>query len=108
MAHPLSIGILGGGESGVGAALLAKHRGIPCFLSEGKQLGEAHRAELHAAGIDFEEGGHDLERLCAFEVVVKSPGISPALPVVQALKLQASKFGPTSSGSTATSQRAQG
>ena len=86
MAHPLSIGILGGGESGVGAALLAKHRGIPCFLSEGKQLGEAHRAELHAAGIDFEEGGHDLERLCAFEVVVKSPGISPALPVVQALK----------------------
>jgi len=86
MAYPLSIGILGGGESGIGAALLAKHVGIPCFLSEGKQLGEAHRAELIAAGIDFEEGRHDLERLCAFEVVVKSPGISPALPVVQALK----------------------
>lgn len=86
MALPLSIGILGGGESGIGAALLAKHVGIPCFLSEGKQLGDAHRAELQAAGIDFEEGSHDLERLCAFEVVVKSPGISPALPVVQALK----------------------
>ena len=86
MAHPHSIGILGGGESGIGAALLAKHVGIPCFLSEGKQLGDAHRAELQAAGIDFEEGSHDLERLCAFEVVVKSPGISPSLPVVKALK----------------------
>lgn len=86
MAYPLSIGILGGGESGIGAALLAKHVGIPCFLSEGKQLGDAHRAELQAAGIDFEEGSHDLERLCSFEVVVKSPGISPALPVVQAMK----------------------
>ena len=86
MAYPLSIGILGGGESGIGAALLAKHVGIPCFLSEGKLLGDAHRAELQAAGIDFEEGSHDLERLCTFEVVVKSPGISPALPVVQALK----------------------
>lgn len=86
MALPLSIGILGGGESGIGAALLAKHVGIPCFLSEGKQLGDAHRAELQAAGIDFEEGSHDLERLRTFEVVVKSPGISPALPVVQALK----------------------
>jgi UDP-N-acetylmuramoylalanine--D-glutamate ligase len=86
MALPLSIGILGGGESGIGAALLAKHVGIPCFLSEGKLLGDAHRAELQAAGIDFEEGSHDLERLCTFEVVVKSPGISPSLPVVQALK----------------------
>lgn len=86
MAYPLSIGILGGGESGIGAALLAKHVGIPCFLSEGQQLGDAHRAELQSAGIDFEEGSHDLERLCTFEVVVKSPGISPALPVVQALK----------------------
>ena len=86
MAYPLSIGILGGGESGISAALLAKHAGIPCFLSEGKQLGDAHRAELQAAGIEFEEGSHDLERLCTFEVVVKSPGISPALPVVQALK----------------------
>ena len=86
MRLPTSIGILGGGESGIGAALLAKHRGIACFLSEGQQLGEAHRAELMAAAVDFEEGGHDLERLCAFEVVVKSPGISPALPVVQALK----------------------
>jgi UDP-N-acetylmuramoylalanine--D-glutamate ligase len=86
MRFPSSIGILGGGESGIGAALLAKHVGVPCFLSEGKQLGDAHRAELQAAGIDFEEGGHDLERLCHFEVVVKSPGISPALPVVQSLK----------------------
>ena len=86
MAHPHSIGILGGGESGIGAALLAKHVGIPCFLSEGKQLGDAHRAELQAAGIDFEEGSHDLERLCAFKVVVKSPGISPSLPIVKALK----------------------
>ncbi len=85
MSLPQSIGILGGGESGIGAALLAKHMGVACFLSEGKQLSETYRAELHAAEIPFEEGSHDLQRLCSMEVIVKSPGIPPSLPIVQAL-----------------------
>ena len=79
MHLPASLAILGGGESGVGAALLATHLGIPCFLSEGKQLGDAHRAELEAAGISYEEGGHNVQQLLGFAAVVKSPGIPPPL-----------------------------
>ncbi|MDA8788149.1 UDP-N-acetylmuramoyl-L-alanine--D-glutamate ligase [Schleiferiaceae bacterium] len=88
MSQPTSIGILGGGESGIGAALLAMHMGIPCFLSEGKTLGEAHRAELESAGIPFEEGRHDLERLLTCEVIIKSPGIPSTTPIMAALLAQ--------------------
>jgi UDP-N-acetylmuramoylalanine--D-glutamate ligase len=86
MHLPASLAILGGGESGVGAALLATHLGIPCFLSEGKQLGDAHRAELEAAGISYEEGGHNVQQLLGFAAVVKSPGIPPTVEVVQTLR----------------------
>ena len=70
---PHRIAVLGGGDSGIGAALLAAHRGVPVFLSEGKSLGPGFRAELEAAGIPFEEGQHSLDRLLAAEAVVKSP-----------------------------------
>lgn len=83
---PHRIAVLGGGESGIGAALLAAHRGVPVFLSEGKSLGPGFRAELEAAGIPFEEGQHSLDRLLAAEAVVKSPGIPPSHPAVVALK----------------------
>jgi UDP-N-acetylmuramoylalanine--D-glutamate ligase len=48
--------ILGGGESGVGAALLAKQKGYDVFLSDGSSLKDIYRNELQQAGIDFEEG----------------------------------------------------
>ena len=51
--------VLGGGESGVGAALLAQKKGLPVFLSDRGALSTAKRAELLQAGIDFEEGEHD-------------------------------------------------
>lgn len=83
---PHRIAVLGGGESGVGAALLAAHRGIKVFLSEGKTLSDPFRAQLEGAKVDFEEGKHSLEQFLRAEAVVKSPGISPNHPIVQAIK----------------------
>ncbi len=67
--------ILGGGESGVGAALLGKQKGYDVFLSDAGSLKENYRNELKNAGIDFEEGRHDEKRILAADEVVKSPGI---------------------------------
>lgn len=78
--------ILGGGESGVGAALLAKHKGLNVFLSDGGSLKEIYKAELRANGIEFEEGGHSEERILAADEVVKSPGIPEKNEMVKAIR----------------------
>lgn len=67
--------ILGGGESGAGAALLAKQQGYEVFVSDGSSLKEIYRNELQNAGIDFEEGGHTDEKILNADEVMKSPGI---------------------------------
>ena len=54
--------ILGGGESGVGAALLAKQKEYDVFLSDESSLKEIYRMELQIAGIEFEEEGHTAEK----------------------------------------------
>ena len=78
--------ILGGGESGVGAAVLAKHKGHPVFLSDGGKLKDIYKAELKANGIEFEEGGHSVERILAADEVVKSPGIPEKNEMVKAIR----------------------
>ena len=78
--------ILGGGESGVGAAVLAKHKGLNVFLSDGGSLKEIYKAELRANGIEFEEGGHSVERILAADEVVKSPGIPEKNEMVKAIR----------------------
>jgi UDP-N-acetylmuramoylalanine--D-glutamate ligase len=78
--------ILGGGESGVGAAVLAKHKGHPVFLSDGGKLKDIYKAELNANGIEFEEGGHSVERILAADEVVKSPGIPEKNEMVKAIR----------------------
>ncbi|MBK7098747.1 MAG: UDP-N-acetylmuramoyl-L-alanine--D-glutamate ligase [Sphingobacteriales bacterium] len=67
--------ILGGGESGVGAALLAKQKGYDVFLSDAGSLKEIYRNELNNVGIKWEEGGHDEERILSADEIMKSPGI---------------------------------
>jgi UDP-N-acetylmuramoylalanine--D-glutamate ligase len=67
--------ILGGGESGVGAALLAKQKGYDVFVTDESSLKEPYRNELQEAGIDFEEGGHTEKKIFPADEVVKSPGI---------------------------------
>src|ERR1700684_3675426 len=67
--------ILGGGESGVGAALLAVRQGYDVFVSDGGPLKEEYRQTLSENNIAFEEGGHTDTRVLNASEVMKSPGI---------------------------------
>jgi UDP-N-acetylmuramoylalanine--D-glutamate ligase len=67
--------ILGAGESGVGAAILGIKEGYEVFVSDGGALKEEYRTALAAHEIEFEEGGHDSNRIMTADIVVKSPGI---------------------------------
>jgi UDP-N-acetylmuramoylalanine--D-glutamate ligase len=78
--------IVGGGESGVGAALLAKGKGYDVFLSDGSSLKENYRKELKEAEIPFEEGVHTLDRILTADEVVKSPGIPEKAAVMKAIR----------------------
>jgi UDP-N-acetylmuramoylalanine--D-glutamate ligase len=80
--------ILGGGESGVGAALLAQAKGFDVFLSDRGSLKETYRSTLKTAGIPFEEGQHTEEQILSASEVVKSPGIPGTVPLVQKLRAQ--------------------
>mgnify|MGYP003674417983 CR=1 FL=1 len=77
--------ILGAGESGTGAALLAKAKGYKVFVSDAGSIASSYRDELIANQIKFEEGGHDLEKILKADEVIKSPGIPDSVPVMQAI-----------------------
>lgn len=78
--------ILGGGESGVGAAVLARKKGYDVVLMDEGSLKEGYRKELQEAGVEFREGSVDEERLMKAEEVVKSPGIPEKNPLVIKLR----------------------
>ncbi len=75
--------VLGGGESGVGAAILAQTKGFEVFLSDKGMLQDTHRDMLRAYRIDFEEGQHTEDKILQAHEVVKSPGIPDTAPIVQ-------------------------
>ena len=75
--------VLGAGESGLGAAMLAKREGYAVFVSDGGSIGEARKSQLQTAGIEFEEGKHDEARILAADLIIKSPGIAPTVSIVQ-------------------------
>lgn len=77
------IAILGAGESGMGAAMLAKVKGYAVFVSEFGQISESNKLKLTEVGIDFEEGGHSEKIILNADMIIKSPGISPKIPVIQ-------------------------
>lgn len=78
--------ILGGGESGIGAALLGKAKGYDVFVSDFGYLKPAKKADLEAAGIAYEEGGHSQKRILKSDLVIKSPGIPDTAPLIKALR----------------------
>lgn len=80
------IAILGGGESGVGAALLAKAKGFKVFLSDKGILSDKYKEILNQNEIPFEEGQHTEEQILDADEVVKSPGIPDKVALVQKLK----------------------
>ena len=80
--------VLGGGESGVGAAILGKVKGFEVLVSDSGTLKQNYRDELKAESIEFEEGGHTESRVMAATLVVKSPGIPETAPLVVKLREQ--------------------
>jgi UDP-N-acetylmuramoylalanine--D-glutamate ligase len=80
------IAILGAGESGVGAALLASARGYMVWLSDNGAISQEYRAEIEENEISFEEGGHTRDRILKAGIIVKSPGIPDTAPIVQEAK----------------------
>ena len=69
--------ILGSGESGTGAALLAKHLGYEVFVSDMGTIANKYKLKLQAANIDFEEGQHSEDKILLAKEIIKSPGIDP-------------------------------
>lgn len=77
--------VLGGGESGTGAAVLAKVKGYDVFLSDSNMITDQAKEILHKYGIVYEEGTHSLEKIMDASFAVKSPGIPDSVPIVQEL-----------------------
>jgi UDP-N-acetylmuramoylalanine--D-glutamate ligase len=82
----MKVTVLGGKESGVGAAILAKQLGYAVWVSEFGQVPDKYKAELDAHGIAWEEGGHTEANILDADLVVKSPGIPEKAPVVKAIR----------------------
>ena len=77
--------ILGAGESGTGAALLAKAKGFDVFVSDFGTIKDNYRDDLIRNKIAFEEGGHSEEKILNAELIIKSPGIPEKAAIVQAI-----------------------
>ena len=82
------LAILGAGESGVGAALLAKKHGYEVFVSDYGSIKENYKEELIKNKIAFEEGQHDFETIGKANLVVKSPGIPDQVEIVRMVREQ--------------------
>ncbi len=79
------LSILGGGESGTAAAILAKKNGWDVFLSDYGKILDNYKIELEENNILFEEGKHTTERILNSKLIIKSPGISDDVPIVKSI-----------------------
>ena len=77
--------VLGAGESGVGAAALAKKKGFKVFVSDSSSIDSIYKEQLESLSVAFEEGAHTTERILSADLVVKSPGIPDKAPLIQKL-----------------------
>lgn len=82
----MELAILGAGESGVGAALLAKKEGLVPFVSDAGKIKEKYKKVLIDNAIEWEEEGHSEARILAANEVIKSPGIPDTAPLILELK----------------------
>jgi UDP-N-acetylmuramoylalanine--D-glutamate ligase len=78
--------ILGAGESGIGAAILAKQQGYDVFVSDGGAIKENYRIELSTHHIEFEEASHTHEKILNADEVMKSPGIPEKNELVKKIR----------------------
>jgi UDP-N-acetylmuramoylalanine--D-glutamate ligase len=80
--------VLGAGESGAGAAILAKKEGFDVFVSDTSKIKDKYKEMLDAHGIEWEEGHHTEEKILSADEVIKSPGIPKEAPMIQKLMAQ--------------------
>jgi UDP-N-acetylmuramoylalanine--D-glutamate ligase len=83
--------ILGAGESGVGAAILAKAKGWRVFVSDSASVKPSFQQELNEQHIAFESGSHDLSRILCADLIIKSPGIPEKTDLMQAIRAKGIK-----------------
>lgn len=74
--------VLGAGESGAGAAVLAKKEGFDVFVSDMSKIAERYKKQLDDHGIAWEEGQHTEEKILSADEIIKSPGIPDTAPMV--------------------------
>ena len=84
--------VLGGGESGIGAAVLAKVKGFDVFLSDNGTIDDHFAQELLKWGIPYEQGHHTEHLILNADEVIKSPGIPSTVPMVQKLEEQGTRI----------------
>lgn len=78
--------ILGAGESGVGAAILAQKQGYAVFVSDNGKIKEKYKEDLYKNQIEWEESGHSMEKILNASLVVKSPGIPEKAYVIREIR----------------------
>ena len=84
--------VLGGAESGVGAAVLAKVKGFDVFLSDNGKIREDYADTLRKWDIPFEQEGHSEEKILCADEIIKSPGIPSTAPLVAKLAAQGTRI----------------
>jgi UDP-N-acetylmuramoylalanine--D-glutamate ligase len=82
----LNVVILGAGESGTGAAVLAHKLGYQVFLSDSGSIRDLYRSVLDERSIAYEQGQHDTFRILQADLVIKSPGIPESAGIIQELR----------------------
>jgi len=87
-----NIVILGAGESGVGAAILAKKQGWNVLVSDGGKIKDSFKIELENRAIEWEEGNHSTEKILLADLVIKSPGIPDKVALIQSIKAKGIKI----------------
>ena len=80
--------VLGAGESGAGAAVLAKKQGFDVFVSDMSAIKDKYKQLMDSHGIAWEEGQHTAEKILNADEVIKSPGIPKEAPIVKRLSEQ--------------------
>ncbi len=80
--------VLGAGESGAGAAVLAKKEGFEVFVSDTSAIKDKYKDMLNAHGIEWEEGHHTEDKVLSADEVIKSPGIPNEAPMIKKLIAQ--------------------
>ena len=78
-----NIAILGAAESGIGAAILAKAKGYNALLSDNGPIKETYKHDLESYQLEWEENGHDEERILSCDLIIKSPGVPHKVSIIK-------------------------